>query len=123
MPYAVIVIVTLWCMYWGYERGVVSSYSLQIHIHVCVTCVSCHPVSFDHCFSLHDVSSYLCAFYCSIDIIIVFLYSLLDDESNLVMETTNFLQELCLRAEEKVAAAELLAWTSTSADGTSSTQD
>ncbi|XP_035039417.1 ankyrin repeat and MYND domain-containing protein 2 [Hippoglossus stenolepis] len=54
------------------------------------------------------------------------LKELKDDESNLVMETTNFLQELCLRAEEKVAAAgccpaELLAWTSTSADGPSST--
>ncbi|XP_068455165.1 ankyrin repeat and MYND domain-containing protein 2-like [Clinocottus analis] len=43
-----------------------------------------------------------------------------DDESNLVMETANFLQELCLRAEEQVAAAggcpaELLASSTTSA--------
>lgn len=48
--------------------------------------------------------------------------SLSDDESDLVMETANFLQELCLRAEEKVAAAggcpaELLACPSTSAEG------
>uniref|UniRef100_A0A4W6CY54 Ankyrin repeat and MYND domain containing 2 n=1 Tax=Lates calcarifer TaxID=8187 RepID=A0A4W6CY54_LATCA len=33
------------------------------------------------------------------------LKELKDDESDLVMETANFLQELCLRAEEKVAAA------------------
>ncbi|GAA6226696.1 ankyrin repeat and MYND domain-containing protein 2-like [Lates japonicus] len=56
------------------------------------------------------------------------LKELKDDESDLVMETANFLQELCLRAEEKVAAAggcpaELLACPSTSAEGTSCTQD
>lgn len=44
------------------------------------------------------------------------------------METANFLQELCLRAEEKVAAAggcpaELLACPSTSAEGPSCNQD
>ncbi|XP_054620093.1 ankyrin repeat and MYND domain-containing protein 2-like isoform X1 [Dunckerocampus dactyliophorus] len=33
------------------------------------------------------------------------LKELKEDESDLVMETANFLQELCLRAEEKVAAA------------------
>ncbi|XP_061912693.1 ankyrin repeat and MYND domain-containing protein 2-like isoform X1 [Entelurus aequoreus] len=33
------------------------------------------------------------------------LKELKDDESDLVMETANFLQELCLRAEENVAAA------------------
>lgn len=52
----------------------------------------------------------------------------LDDESDLVMETANFLQELCLRAEEKVAAAggcpaELLACPSASDEGPSSTRD
>ncbi|TDH04457.1 hypothetical protein EPR50_G00152290 [Perca flavescens] len=51
-----------------------------------------------------------------------------DDESNLVMETANFLQQLCLRAEEQVAAAggcpaQLLAGPSTSAQGPSCTQD
>ncbi|XP_023151091.2 ankyrin repeat and MYND domain-containing protein 2-like isoform X2 [Amphiprion ocellaris] len=45
-----------------------------------------------------------------------------EDESNLVTETANFLQELCLRAEEKVAAAggcpaDLLACSSTSVEG------
>ncbi|XP_022075915.2 ankyrin repeat and MYND domain-containing protein 2-like isoform X1 [Acanthochromis polyacanthus] len=45
-----------------------------------------------------------------------------EDESNLVTETANFLQELCLRAEEKVAAAggcpaDLLASSSTSVEG------
>ncbi|XP_029701475.1 ankyrin repeat and MYND domain-containing protein 2-like isoform X2 [Takifugu rubripes] len=33
------------------------------------------------------------------------LFSLLEDESDLEMETANFLQALCLRAEEKIAAA------------------
>ncbi|XP_056154879.1 ankyrin repeat and MYND domain-containing protein 2-like [Lampris incognitus] len=56
------------------------------------------------------------------------LKELKDDESDLVKETANFLQELCLRAEEKVAAAggcpaELLGFPSTSAAGTSSSQD
>ncbi|AWP04949.1 putative ankyrin repeat and MYND domain-containing protein 2-like [Scophthalmus maximus] len=56
------------------------------------------------------------------------LKELKDDESDLMMETANFLQELCLRAEEKVAAAggcpsELLASASTSAEGPSCTQD
>nr|XP_046274361.1 ankyrin repeat and MYND domain-containing protein 2-like isoform X2 [Scatophagus argus] len=51
-----------------------------------------------------------------------------DDESDLVMETANFLQELCLRAEEKVAAAggcpaDLLACPSTSAGISSCNQD
>ncbi|XP_034748820.1 ankyrin repeat and MYND domain-containing protein 2-like [Etheostoma cragini] len=51
-----------------------------------------------------------------------------DDESDLVMETANFLQQLCLRAEEQVAAAggcpaQLLAGPSTSAQGPSCTQD
>lgn len=32
-------------------------------------------------------------------------FSLLEDESDLEMETANFLQALCLRAEEKIAAA------------------
>jgi len=41
-----------------------------------------------------------------------------DDDDTLVMKTANFLQELCLRAEEQVAAAggcpaELLARSST----------
>ncbi|XP_074469430.1 ankyrin repeat and MYND domain-containing protein 2-like isoform X2 [Sebastes fasciatus] len=57
------------------------------------------------------------------------LKELKDDESNLVMETANFLQELCLRAEEQVAAAggcpaELLVCPSTSsAEGPSCPQD
>ncbi|XP_059205886.1 ankyrin repeat and MYND domain-containing protein 2-like [Centropristis striata] len=56
------------------------------------------------------------------------LKELKDDESDLVMETANFLQELCLRAEEQVAAAggcpaELLACPSTSAEGPSCSQD
>ncbi|KAM6903511.1 ankyrin repeat and MYND domain-containing protein 2-like [Lycodopsis pacificus] len=56
------------------------------------------------------------------------LKELKDDESDLVMETANFLQELCLRAEKQVAAAggcpaELLACSSTSAEGPSCTQD
>ncbi|KAA8586073.1 hypothetical protein FQN60_007642 [Etheostoma spectabile] len=51
-----------------------------------------------------------------------------DDESDLVMETANFLQQLCLRAEEQVTAAggcpaQLLAGPSTSAQGPSCTQD
>lgn len=59
---------------------------------------------------------------------VLFHSFLLDDDSNLMLETTNFLQELCLRAEEKVAAAggcpvELLACPSTSTDGPSCTQD
>ena len=58
----------------------------------------------------------------------MYLCSRLDDESNLVMETANFLQQLCLRAEEKVAAAggcpaELLACPTPSAEGPSFTQD
>ena len=45
-----------------------------------------------------------------------------DDESDLVRETANFLQALCVRAEEQVAAAggctaELLGCPSTSAQG------
>ncbi|XP_069032931.1 ankyrin repeat and MYND domain-containing protein 2-like isoform X2 [Embiotoca jacksoni] len=56
------------------------------------------------------------------------LKELKDDESDLVMETANFLQELCLRAEEKVAAAggcpaELLARPSSSVDGLPCSQD
>ncbi|KAG7501013.1 ankyrin repeat and MYND domain-containing protein 2-like [Solea senegalensis] len=57
------------------------------------------------------------------------LKELKDDESDLVMETANFLQELVLRAEEKVAAAaggcpaELLACPSTSTEGQSFTRD
>ncbi|XP_047461522.1 ankyrin repeat and MYND domain-containing protein 2-like isoform X2 [Mugil cephalus] len=56
------------------------------------------------------------------------LKELKDDESDLVMETANFLQELCLRAEEKVAAAggcpaDLLACPSASDEGPSSAQD
>ncbi|XP_071356360.1 ankyrin repeat and MYND domain-containing protein 2-like isoform X2 [Trachinotus anak] len=56
------------------------------------------------------------------------LKELKDDESNLAMETANFLQELCLRAEEKVAAAggcpaELLACPSTSSQGPSCARD
>ncbi|XP_029299077.1 LOW QUALITY PROTEIN: ankyrin repeat and MYND domain-containing protein 2-like [Cottoperca gobio] len=56
------------------------------------------------------------------------LKELKDDESDLVMETANFLQQLCLRAEEQVAAAggcpaELLARPSPSAEGPSCTQD
>ncbi|XP_034560145.1 ankyrin repeat and MYND domain-containing protein 2-like isoform X2 [Notolabrus celidotus] len=52
------------------------------------------------------------------------LKQLKDDESDLVMETANFLQELCLRAEEKVSAAggcpaELLSCPSTSTQGPS----
>ncbi|KAM6974142.1 LOW QUALITY PROTEIN: ankyrin repeat and MYND domain-containing protein 2-like [Tautogolabrus adspersus] len=52
------------------------------------------------------------------------LKPLKDDESDLVMETANFLQELCMRAEEKVAAAggcpaELLSCPSTPAPGPS----
>ncbi|XP_068188421.1 ankyrin repeat and MYND domain-containing protein 2-like [Antennarius striatus] len=53
------------------------------------------------------------------------LKELKEDESDLVKETANFIQELCLRAEEKVAAAggcpaELLACPSTSTEGLSS---
>ncbi|XP_010795909.1 ankyrin repeat and MYND domain-containing protein 2-like [Notothenia coriiceps] len=56
------------------------------------------------------------------------LKELKDDESDLVMETANFLQELCLRAEEQVAAAggcpaELRAFPPPSAEGPSFTQD
>ncbi|KAK5854538.1 hypothetical protein PBY51_004724 [Eleginops maclovinus] len=56
------------------------------------------------------------------------LKDLKEDESDLVMETANFLQELCLRAEEQVAAAggcpaELRAGPPTSAEGPSFTQD
>ncbi|XP_030003313.1 ankyrin repeat and MYND domain-containing protein 2-like [Sphaeramia orbicularis] len=58
------------------------------------------------------------------------LKELKDDESDLVMETANFLQELCMRAEEKVAAAggcpaELLSCPrpSTSSEGQPFTQD
>ncbi|KAK9526398.1 hypothetical protein VZT92_015099 [Zoarces viviparus] len=56
------------------------------------------------------------------------LKELKDDESDLVMETANFLQELCLRAEKQVATAggcpaELLACSSTSAEGPSCTHD
>ncbi|XP_074543455.1 ankyrin repeat and MYND domain-containing protein 2-like isoform X2 [Halichoeres trimaculatus] len=52
------------------------------------------------------------------------LKQLKDDESDLMMETASFLQELCLRAEEKVAAAggcpaELLSCPSTSTPGPS----
>ncbi|XP_076013261.1 ankyrin repeat and MYND domain-containing protein 2-like [Genypterus blacodes] len=55
------------------------------------------------------------------------LKKLKDDESDLVLETANFLQELCLRAEEKVAAAggcpaELLTCPSVSILGPTSTQ-
>ncbi|KAJ0003584.1 hypothetical protein NQD34_008682 [Periophthalmus magnuspinnatus] len=50
------------------------------------------------------------------------LKELKEDESDLVFETANFLQELCMRAEEKVAAAggcplELLNRPSTSSEG------
>ncbi|XP_072303186.1 ankyrin repeat and MYND domain-containing protein 2-like isoform X1 [Eucyclogobius newberryi] len=50
------------------------------------------------------------------------LKELKEDESDLVFETANFLQELCMRAEEKVAAAggcplELLSRPSTSSEG------
>ncbi|XP_041810749.1 ankyrin repeat and MYND domain-containing protein 2-like [Chelmon rostratus] len=56
------------------------------------------------------------------------LKELKDDDSDLVMETANFLQELCLRAEEKVAAAgacptELLACPSMSPEGLFCSQD
>ncbi|KAK5883090.1 hypothetical protein CesoFtcFv8_019456 [Champsocephalus esox] len=56
------------------------------------------------------------------------LKELKEDESDLVMETANFLQELCLRAEEQVAAAggcpaELRAFPPPSAEGPSFTQD
>ncbi|XP_068560525.1 ankyrin repeat and MYND domain-containing protein 2-like [Cebidichthys violaceus] len=56
------------------------------------------------------------------------LKELRDDESDLVTETANFLQELCLRAEKQVAAAggcpaELLTCSSTSAEAPSCTQD
>ncbi|KAM9838396.1 ankyrin repeat and MYND domain-containing protein 2-like [Aulostomus maculatus] len=57
------------------------------------------------------------------------LRELKDDESDLVLETANFLQELCLRAEETVAAAaggcpaELLVRPSGGAQGPPHTQD
>lgn len=56
------------------------------------------------------------------------LKELKEDDSDLVFETANFLQELCLRADEKVAAAggcplELLAHPSTSSGGPSYNQD
>nr|XP_057903109.1 ankyrin repeat and MYND domain-containing protein 2-like isoform X1 [Doryrhamphus excisus]XP_057903110.1 ankyrin repeat and MYND domain-containing protein 2-like isoform X1 [Doryrhamphus excisus]XP_057903111.1 ankyrin repeat and MYND domain-containing protein 2-like isoform X1 [Doryrhamphus excisus] len=56
------------------------------------------------------------------------LKELKDDESDLVMETANFLQELCLRAEEKVAAAggcpgELLVCPSVPTEGPSGPQN